>query len=46
MGRGSRQKALAEGELVNTMIFILPITKLFDKINACNLVCELELTFP
>ena len=28
------------------MIFILPITKIFDKIYACNLVCRLELAFP
>ena len=28
------------------MILILPITKVFDKIFACNLVCGLELAFP
>ena len=27
------------------MILILPITKIFDKIYACNLVCGLELAF-
>ena len=28
------------------LILILPITKISDKINACNLVCGLELAFP
>ena len=27
------------------MILILPITNIFDKIYACNLVCRLELAF-
>ena len=26
----------------NDMIFILPVTKIFDKMYACNLVCGLE----
>ena len=32
--------------LWNSMILTLPITKIFDKIYSCNLVCGLELAFP
>ena len=28
------------------MILILSITKIFDKICTCNLVCRFKLTFP
>ena len=30
----------------NSRILILPITKMFDKKYACNLVCRLELAIP
>ena len=28
------------------MILVLPVTKIFDKIYACIVVCGLELAFP
>ena len=45
-GQGESSKSLVEGEWWNSLILILPITKIFDKIYACNLACGLELVFP
>ena len=48
MGRRSRQsyKVIVLLGWWNSMILILPKTKIFDKIYACNVVCVLELALP
>ena len=44
---GELSKALVEGEgWWNSMILILTITKIFDKIYACYLICRLEKALP
>ena len=40
---GEVVKVVSRGEVVKSMILILPITKIFDKIYTCNLLCGLEL---
>ena len=45
MGRGESSKLSVEGRGWNSMILILPIIKIFDKIYASNLECRFELAF-